>query len=85
MLEGVCLSCTLPICDDQSKQCAFVKITVGETDRERVARIYRADPQKKIDQVRAWQKANKERLNAYQRERYARLKGKECQTNQSHG
>lgn len=26
-LEKACLECTLPICDDRSKECAFVQIT----------------------------------------------------------
>lgn len=30
MLEGVCLECVLPICDDKSKLCAFVQIRRAE-------------------------------------------------------
>jgi hypothetical protein len=58
----ICPVCTLWFCDD-------AKCRSGLSTRERVARIYRADPAKKIAQVRQWQKDNKERLNAYQRAR----------------
>jgi hypothetical protein len=80
--EKVCLACELPICDDRSKECAFMQIE-RETARERVARTYKAAPQKKIAKVRQWQKDNRERLNAYQRERYARLKGGDKNANDS--
>lgn len=70
----ICLNCTiLPDCDDRSKECKFVQITVGETRAEKARRLYVSQRQTPISSER-------EKTNAYQRAYYARMKEIECQT-----
>jgi len=60
--EKLCLQCTLDICDDRSKECAFTQITRNYyTDK-----YYPAFKAKEVARVMEWQKANKDKLAAAQ-------------------
>ena len=92
----LCLQCPLPDCNEQSDKClvqiekrksnlAAVQKYQEKKKREIKARIqrkqYAKDPAKKIQQVREWQKANREKLNAYQREYDAKKRRKRNESN----
>jgi hypothetical protein len=48
MHEGVCLNCTLPICDDRDRRCGFVQIGRYRRQRRSLARKYRAKEAERI-------------------------------------
>lgn len=62
--EKACLGCTLPICDDRSKECRFVQITRVDR-REYFAERYQREREKRAEYYRA----NRERILAAERER----------------
>ena len=61
--DKLCLQCTLDICDDRSKECAYTQIT----PRYYADIYYPAFRQKEIARIREWQKANKDKLAAAQK------------------
>jgi len=69
-IDKVCLSCSLFACDDTSPQCAFTQITRADfvqRRRKSVKKAYDANPQKKIEYVKQWREANRDKVREYQR------------------
>ena len=68
--DKVCLSCSLFTCDDTSPKCAFTQITREDFVQRRrisVKKAYHANPQKKIEYVKQWREANRDKVREYQR------------------
>jgi len=61
--EKLCLDCTLDICDDRSKECAYTQITRNYYTEK----YYPAFRSKEIKRVMDWQKENKDKLAAAQK------------------
>jgi len=68
-VKDECLKCELPVCSDKDERCPFVQIT-REVKRESYKSFYARHREQEIARVAKWVEENRERRNAYLRERY---------------
>lgn len=69
-LKKACLECTLPICDDRSKECRYVQITRRRSKSNKEGRQLCEDILAILKEIR-----RKERKREYDRIRYLQRKG----------
>lgn len=68
-----CLKCTLPICDDTHKDCAYVKIKPVKIEKPATKRSdywkqYHIDNrERRLSAMRKWRETNRETFNAKRR------------------
>ena len=63
-----CLECTLPICDDRSKECRYVQIVPLRAKAAEAARKYRRESrEKRLAVERRYREKHRDEINARRR------------------